>query len=173
MIPIISYGTENKHKNSIKRLEDSCNLLKYPHYLVVLPDRDFREDRFKYLYKPTFIRETIEKLQKPVIWMDADSFLINIPKIQERNITFDFGYILSPTGSHKWFADSCHVHNVTNISFLRQWEAFCLEEKDISDHTQLLRTFEFMKGETYTRNVSDYFKGCYIRNYKGHDEIRY
>lgn len=168
---IISYGTTKKHGESIKRLRESCEKLGFPNHLVVIPDDFFSEERFKYLYKPTFIRETLEKFRSAVIWMDADSYLTNIPKIE--HVDFDFGYVRSPPGSHKWFADSCHIHAPSNIAFLRKWEEFCREEKGISDHTQLIRTFEHMKNSFRSHDVSDWFKGCYIRNYKGHDEIHF
>jgi len=173
MIRIISYGTENTHGKYIKRLKESCEVLGYPHYLKVIPDNFFKEGRFKYLYKPTFIRETLEKLNEPVIWMDADSLLIKAPALGK--IDFDFGYVRSPPGSHKWFADSCHIHAPSNISFLKQWEVFCSEEKGISDHTQLIRTFEctLRSRPLVSFEISSWFKGCYIRNYKRHDEIHY
>ena len=175
MIPIISYGTEKKHGESIKQLKRSCETFGYPHRLVTIPDEFFIEDRFKYLYKPTWIREMLEELKTPVIWMDADSYLTGVPALD--GIDFDevdFGYVRSPAGSHKWIADSCHVHTLSNIPFLRQWEAYCLEEKGISDHTQLIRTLDlFMKKGFNTFDVSTCFKGCYIRNYKTYEEIQY
>lgn len=170
---IISYGTTKRHGESIKRLKKSCESLGFPNYIIEIPDSFFSENRFKYLYKPIFIRETLEKFNRPVIWMDADSLLVKIPFIGELN--FDFGYVKSPPGSHKWFADSCHVHTPKNIPFLHIWESFCAEEKGKSDHTQLIRAYNCMKEYDYfsSRDISDWFKNCYIRNYKGHGEIHY
>ncbi len=168
---IISYGTKNKHSASVKRLRKSCDNLNVPNIIILKDDSLFKDERSKYLYKPTFILEMLEALNEPVIWMDADSYLIARPKIS--HYPYDFGYVKSPPNSHKWFADSCHIHTPSNIPFLKKWKELCLEEKGHSDHTQLIRAFDALENYFTPLDVSKYMKGCYIRNYKGKDEIHF
>lgn len=168
---IISYGTREKHETSIKRLSRSCKALNAECYLKVIDDDFFSEERFKYLYKPTFILNSLLEFRRPVIWMDADSILVDRPRIEHYD--FSFGYVRSPEGSKKWLADSCHIHTLGNVKFLKVWIEFCEKEKGHSDHRQLINTFEHMKDRVASIDVSEWFKGCYIRNYGKRDEIYY
>lgn len=166
---VISYGTKNKYAECTLKLRETCEDLGIPHSIELMDD--FGTKKEQRTYKPTYILNKIQKLKCPVMWIDADSFLLQKPKVSV--FDFDFGYLKASKPGKHWFADSCHFHNYTKsqIEFLKYWKKLCASGS--FTHPKLLKTYKKMLNKIKPKDCSKWMRGCYIRNYNKGGEIKY
>ena len=168
---IISYATKNNFAGAAARLVNNCDELGIPHFINIIDDSEFSNEIAKRMYKPRFIRETIEYFGEPVIWVDVDSKIL---KPFTPNWNFDFGYIQSVKKNPKrWIADSIHFHNVSNIRFLKAWEIVCEERKFVKCHDTLIATCRESSSNILMHDASYLVRGKFIRNFGLSGEIKY
>jgi hypothetical protein len=123
--------------------------------------------------KPTYILEALSKYLEPIVWIDVDSHIHKLPKV---DIDCDFLYIESPPKNHnRPIADSFHIHNYSpnQIKFLTAWKDRCDKATDGGDHIHLIRTFEEFEGRHTRRAINAEMEGVYTRNAGKHGEINY
>jgi len=135
-----------------RRLATRCRALGLPFYSEEYANYDHQNG---ILYKPLFIRKTIERFRKPVLYIDCDIFIHHIPKlIDATDHLYDFM-------AFNWLADTrinpvFDWHTLVTHSdvlyfnytqkalfFLNEWRDAMLQNPDMSDD-ELLSTC-FMK----------------------------
>ena len=164
---IIAFATETPEKYPLylERLKKNCNDLGLPLKTEILPtpkntnpksqaENDFsisKKDAAT-LYKPTFIRQQIEKTDKPVVYVDCDSIFLDAFSPPE--FDFDVGVVRRTSG---WagvsdIVSACIVFNNTFAArmFLNCWCWLCEHENlcPTGDHKRFLATRILMAKRT-------------------------
>lgn len=167
---IVSFATQ-KYRGYLDTLKQQCNALRIEVCFGVLPDAGDRLANTR--RKPAYILRCLEELKQTVAWIDADSHIHKLPKV---DVDCDFLYIKSPPKNHnRPIADSFHIHNYSpkQIEFLRDWKMRCDNATSGGDHIHLIRTFEEWEGKHTRRTINDEMQGVYTRNAGKHGEISY
>jgi hypothetical protein len=84
---IISFYTIDwEYPNHAKRMQEDCTRLGLDFYIV---EKSSTHDYIKNTaIKPFFIKETLEKFKRPVLWVDVDGLLLKDPGLE--NLDSDF-----------------------------------------------------------------------------------
>lgn len=90
MIPtVVSYYTKNTpYEDEVKHLIASCEKFGIPYEIEGIPNLGSWEKNC--CYKPQFILEKMEKINGPLLWVDADGVFVRWPK-QLETLTADVG----------------------------------------------------------------------------------
>lgn len=79
---VISFYTQEWHyKKYALELEKNCDRLELPHIITELESTGRYMDNTK--LKPVFIKQCLEELRAPVVWIDCDSHLLKRPVFLE------------------------------------------------------------------------------------------
>ena len=69
---VVSYYTKGTpYEEEVKGLRESCEKFKIEHHIEGVENRGSWEENCA--YKPYFLREMMKKLQRPLLWIDADA----------------------------------------------------------------------------------------------------
>ena len=75
---IVSFYTKNTlYEEEAQRLMASCDKLKLESHVVGI--ESFGSWELNCAYKPFFLLETLKKVQKPILWVDADGEVVRKP----------------------------------------------------------------------------------------------
>lgn len=132
MLPIvISFYTANwKYSEHAARLKAECEELGLEYLIEERPDRgDYLANCRQ---KPAFIAECLEKLKRPVLWIDVDGSIYKRPELFE-NIDADFAAFPKEQGDRRWYVCTLYF-GPGALSFVQAWAAMC---KDWSDESAL------------------------------------
>lgn len=123
MTTVISYYTNDwKYPEFAKQLEKDCHGFGIASYIVEKPSKNSYVGNCQ--IKPFFIKESLEKFQSPVFWIDADASLMARPKVlfDESMLAYDIA------GNHPANSpDRIHVGSIwfnytpTTMEFVSAW----------------------------------------------------
>lgn len=83
MFTVVSFFTQEWHyRKYAEELKEKCERFKLPHLIKELPSTGCYMDNTK--LKPVFIKECLQQLKSPVVWIDCDSHLLKYPKVLEQ-----------------------------------------------------------------------------------------
>jgi hypothetical protein len=80
-------------------------------------------------YKPSFIFESLQTLERPILWIDADGMLLQKPKFF-KNLDYDFAAKKMSSNRRKSRRRQWHVgtmffnYNNKVLNFVKEWETF-------------------------------------------------
>lgn len=108
------------------KLRSDCENSRMPHWIEVIPTWGSEKNE-RTIYKPTFIRKMLANWDRPIMWIDADSRLLDHMKVKQYGS--DVGLMPNPFGSRNnlLFSSGAIWFNPTQASFdfLRMWESMC------------------------------------------------
>lgn len=164
---VISYGTEGIYEDFLRRLTDGCEAAGLHYEMTTLPKMRAID---AYLMKPTFILEHLNRLQRPVVWMDADTTVLRpfelpggrwdvgvVPNTQlksrRKNPTCTFVLAFQPTSGAK--------------TLLRLWKYLC-DWKELSlkrqDHKRFTWARMISEGRHVETDLSEALRGSLLRD---------
>lgn len=76
-------------------------------------------------YKPTFIKQKLEELNRPVVYIDADARMIKSPTLFD-NIDCEFAYWLCKHRDYKVSASGTLYFSPSALWFVKTWETMCM-----------------------------------------------
>jgi len=150
---IISFYTDTwEYPKYAAELVASCDRLGLDHYVVELSDSGVWIENTR--KKPRFILDTINKLQRPVVWMDADGSLYKLPTLFEGKIDADFGAVTNNWDRQRQWHVCTLFFNYTDlgISLLTKWADY-MDDFDWSDELGLEVVLRKYKEELADLNV--------------------
>ena len=133
-------GDSEYYSSAARRLIAQCNQLDVDHYIV---EQDFGDTWIDNVRaKPTFLLETIKKLNEPILWLDCDSYIL---KSIDFNIASEWAVRLREDGTPH---DYVHYINnsESNINFLNKWISE-IESQKRGSHTAFISIFNELKSE--------------------------
>jgi len=165
---VIAYASKN-YKRFLKRLKESLEDLKIPNKLVQYDQ--WTDHRGTSLYRPTFIRDTINELKSTVLYVDVDSVFIKKPKLPK--LDFDIGTTkrVNEDGIYKprkyiknWNFASVFRYTDATIHFLEVYKYLCdwRDLKNVSDHIRVNWVKWMLEGEFKEIFMNKYFSNCII-----------
>lgn len=130
---IISYYTDNwEYPARAEQLMADCDTFNIDHHIVQMPDTGTWIQNTR--LKATFVHEQLERLKRPVLWIDADSRLLQSPHGILKYA--DFAGVRAKSPTSKVFYAGTLYFNYTDAGrdFARRWAECDVEG---SDHTAL------------------------------------
>lgn len=151
---LISFYTDDWcYPEHAARLTEECKRLGLDHHI------ERRESAGGYLentcQKPTFIRECLDRLDRPVLWIDVDGSIINRPDYF-REPGWDFqARKMPPSRPRTWHVGTMYWAP-TALPFVREWEA---RTGDMSDESSLEQTWAELGHTLRARDIPEtYFE---------------
>ena len=137
MFSIISFYTDidvdKPYEKAAKRLIKNCESLNLPYVIKALPSTgDWLQNT---RMKPKFILEMLKERQSPVLWVDVDTEIIDIP---DKCAQFSSERITVERGSSRPFLVRAIYAPATSKAtvFLEEWANKCAQTKEcVGDHT--------------------------------------
>ncbi|MBM3199220.1 MAG: glycosyltransferase family 77 protein [Chlamydiae bacterium] len=79
---VASFYTKNTpYEEEVRHLRDSCERFHLEHHIVGVPSMGSWE--LNCAYKPLFLLQMMEKLRRPLLWVDADAVFVREPSFLE------------------------------------------------------------------------------------------
>lgn len=131
---------EGKHqfKEYADRLRQNCIDLGLDHHIVELEDTgEWLENTRR---KPRFILDTIQKLQRPILWLDCDGSIYQMPDLFKGNVEFDLAL---PTNTwnkkRQWHVATIYANTTPMaLNLLTTWADYMGDDRfDWSDELGL------------------------------------
>lgn len=164
---VISYGTEGAYEECLCRLSWQCCDAGLDHDMTFLPAMPRIA---AYLHKPTFILNTLNKLDRTVVWLDADTTVLRRFELPDGD--WDVGVVpntqtkslrKNPTSS---FVLAFRPTEGSRI-LLGLWKYLCdwrwLSAKR-QDHKRLTWAREISEGRHTEIDLTPYLRGALIRD---------
>jgi len=106
---IISFYTDDEdYPEHAKLLSEDCERLGLDYYIEEKPST--RNYKHNCNIKPFFIKKTIEKFKKPVLWIDVDGSIISLPELFFDNKMLEYD-----------MAANCRANDATKIHVGSMW----------------------------------------------------
>lgn len=118
------YSRGTIYEREVEDLKASCQALKADHWIEGIEDQGSWQ--MNCCYKPLFILECLEKFKRPLLWVDADAILMQMPnwKIEKSDVAFyftDFDKKIARSGT-------IYVEPTEEAKrFLISWRKSCLD----------------------------------------------
>jgi len=122
---IISFYTKTwQYVKHSERLKAECDRLGLNHYIVELPDTGDWTANTR--MKSKFIKETMDKLDTPLLWIDVDGSILKSPTAVFDS-EFDFMGRHQRTGPRRnWHVGTMFFNNTETVKeLLYKWNEFC------------------------------------------------
>lgn len=120
---IISFYTKSwEYEKHANRLRKECDKLKLSYYIKELPDTgDWLKNT---VYKASFIYDALVHLKTPVLWIDVDGSIYNLPTLLKLPVKYDFMGRHQRTGPKRTWHVGTLFFNYTDkaIEFARLWK---------------------------------------------------
>lgn len=177
---VISFGTrDGEYDKLLEELRNSCNKCGIQFNGETIPAT---KKINAYLFKPSFIKFKLLTKGKPVMWVDADSLIVD--KIRLPGDYWDIGTVENNIESRRKIDPKlslCVVFRPTipALRFLETWEFLCnsywmsrwMEQP--GDHTRFSWTRHMQKEGQYTeKDITEYVSGKIIRDAGKEKEFR-
>jgi len=143
---IVSFATDDDYQRYASRLSKNLDELGADYVIETVPSDRTKQEHC--LYKPGCIKKYLT--DKPVLWLDVDSLLKDIPILPSSG--FDVGFCRNPwktlpiTAAAIYFSPSRNGHQ-----FLQSWKRLC--------------------GQWKEGQKADHWRLCQIRNKSDHKEL--
>jgi hypothetical protein len=156
---VLSFGTVGKYEGYLNTLSRSLDEHGVRHETEVLEPHKKLQAALK---KPQFI---LDRLDEPVLWIDADSFVTGPIELPDGD--WDAGF-LPHWGTHGGVVCCVLAFRPTEAagSFLKRWAALCTPQKNSSgtEHDRMNLVLPEMKWNTI--DLSECLRGKLVVNYK-------
>jgi len=140
---VVCYYTNDNYLKEADRLVRS---LKKFNVEYVLRKREHLDSWLKNCHqKPKFLREMFEELQRPLLYMDADSEMMKYPYLVD-NFTHDIGIYRKTENSHR----SASLYMKCNpwvLEFIRGWERTQEKRPELCDQRALDVWITYLENE--------------------------
>jgi hypothetical protein len=119
---VISFYTPDwEYPNYAHKMKDDCDRIGLHHHIVEKPDsKDWLKNT---RMKPQFIYETLLELKRPVLWIDVDGSILNLPEIFKGDYPFDFAAKKKSNLSDRiWHVGTMYFNYTPSaLEFLEEW----------------------------------------------------
>lgn len=137
MTHVISFYTDDwEYPRYAKALKNDCERLKIPNKIELLPSTG------SYLkntcLKPQFILDKLNELKSPVLWVDCDGTILDVPIFSK---SFDFAARKKPLGNNRTWHVGTMWFNYTPsmLDFIEEW---IKNTGNLSDESALEETWK-------------------------------
>lgn len=158
MLPtVISYYTQDTpYEEEAKHLIASCEKFHLDYEIDGVPNLGSWGKNC--CYKPQFILQKIEKLQKPVVWVDADAVFVQKPEAL-RNLSADFGLCIIEEipDEHpcKMISGALYTNYTEKVKqLLKEWDKECKKYLDDDFCDQIALRNILLKSDADITNLS-------------------
>jgi len=123
MTVICSFYTPDwDYPNYAKQLSQDCERLSLPYH--ILEKQSYNDYRKNCNIKPFFIKESLEKFKRPILWIDVDGSIISRPELILSNNTLEYDIAGNRTIND---VSKIHVGSIwfnytkSTMSFINDW----------------------------------------------------
>jgi hypothetical protein len=161
---VISYYTQNTpYEKEAKHLIASCEKLHLEYEIDAVPNLGSWAENC--CYKPKFILQKLEKLQKPVVWVDADAIFVQKPeKLKDLSADFGLCIIEEIPDEHpcKFITGTLYANHTSRVKqFLKEWDIECKKHLDDDFCDQIALRNLLLSSDANITNLSlPYYTVC-------------
>lgn len=120
-VAVVSFYTPTwEYPEHAARLTRECDALGLPHHIVELPDAGSYLANTR--LKPTFLRDTMAELDRPLLWIDVDGSIFARPDALRYDVDF-MGRLMPASRDRKWHVGTLYF-NATGPAkaLLQAWD---------------------------------------------------
>jgi len=146
-----------------KRFKENCEQFEIPYHISHIESKG--SYKLNCLLKPKFIYSKLIEFQKPLLWLDIDTFILKKPDVFDGFSVLGVNIAVSSPEPHILFKTKASPlwfnYNTDSLEFIRKWISMCeqVESSDgnLFDHEPLISCLtEYSKEKKLAILNSDY-----------------